>query len=205
MAFEIETGSGSSTANSYVSVSDADTFHLDRGNLAWEELPDDETKQSLLVKASDFLNNVEAFPWRGIRKTAGQSLAWPRVGVQEAHGQLVADNAVPLLVKRAACELALVAYTTVLQPVISRSSSNIKRKEIDVLVTEFFSPEQASAGYGSATALVTSVTGLLKPLLRCQGSYLLNAEPYADLPARSETVRAERPVFTLGGFDNPGG
>lgn len=201
MAFEAETGSGSATANSLAAVAEADTYHSDRGNTAWAGFSTG-TKQSLLIKATDYLQNQAMFPWRGQIKTATQALCWPRTGVVEQYGLAVSDLSVPLKVRQATAILALAANTTNLLPVVQPPASGVKRQKIDVLETEYF--EGGTTGGTDSATLVPQVTealGLVRTLLRVQEAMALS-EPYANLPPREENTQVNRPLFYPGQHDN---
>lgn len=112
MALVVETGSGSSTAESFCSVADATTYHADRGNSAWALLTNAVMQQSLR-KATEYMFQVYSLRWAGYRMTATQALDWPRAYVPRIPamtGNLYyADDAVPIEVVRACAELALKA------------------------------------------------------------------------------------------------
>src|SRR4030067_1989132 len=127
MSLTTETGNGSSTAESYISETDADTYHENRGNTAWAAISD---KEALLRRATDFMLQMFSQRWKGYRKTATQSLDWARSfvytepfvhGAVGAYPYLVSDTIVPTEVKNACAELALKAYTESLMPDQSQS------------------------------------------------------------------------------------
>jgi hypothetical protein len=129
MALVVETGSGSSTAESLCSVAEADTYHSNRGNAGWSALTTAVKEQSLR-KATDFMEQVYRPRWCGFRKTATQALSWPRVEVYlepvyigngSTYPYLVADNIVPTEVKNACADLALKASTATLYEDQTRS------------------------------------------------------------------------------------
>ena len=94
---------GSSTANSYVTVAEADSYFSDRLHAdAWEDY---EYKASALVTASQMLDWYVR--WKGSKATETQSMQWPRSGVVRRDGTTVADDIIPSEVKTAVYELAL--------------------------------------------------------------------------------------------------
>lgn len=113
MALITEDGTGKPDAESYASVAFADAYHLARANLAWGPL-DASAKEASLRKATDYIEAVYAGEWRGMRCTGDQALEWPRTGVPDLAGGLVAIDAIPRRLLQAACELALKASTTIL-------------------------------------------------------------------------------------------
>jgi len=101
----LETGSGSSAANSYVSLAEAETYFAKRLHRdTWDALAYDQ-KAITLKWASRLLDiNIN---WDGIRKTKDQALGFPRAGIIDQDGYGVESNIVPVFVKEACCELAL--------------------------------------------------------------------------------------------------
>ncbi|AMR77676.1 DnaT-like ssDNA-binding protein [Cupriavidus nantongensis] len=111
----IDTTTGSPTADSYVSVAEADAYHSKRGNTAWAGVAADD-KESALVRATGYVD--AEYSWKGVRASAGQALAWPRYDVR-TDGYPVDPDVVPQRVKDAVCELALKTRTGELSPDIS--------------------------------------------------------------------------------------
>lgn len=137
MAFEVETGTASSTANSYVAVADADTYHADRGNTLWASLSTAQ-KQYALVRASDFLDS--RFGHRidgGYKVDEDQALEWPRIGFVDGDGFSIDSNVVPVPWKRACMEMALRAFdadvaAVDLEPDVARQEKRVKVGPIEV-------------------------------------------------------------------------
>lgn len=122
MAVVIVATPKSATANSYVTLVEADTYH--EGVLyseAWDDATDDE-KNRALVTATSMLDVW--FEWFGDATTLTQRLFWPRRGVlkpgvsdgqiqsavvndwHEPYGHLLDQDVVPDLIKEATSELA---------------------------------------------------------------------------------------------------
>lgn len=93
----METGSGSSSANSYVSAADLDTYASDRGKTI------SGTQADLLIQAMDY---IEQQPFKGIKGSETQSLLWPRYGVY-INGYYVDNDEIPQLLIDALCEVAI--------------------------------------------------------------------------------------------------
>lgn len=203
MAFVVEDGTGLANSTSYIDVAAADTYHEDRQGFGWDSLATAQ-KQALLVKATDFLRDSTLFPWRGSKKTAAQALDWPRSGVTEYNGQDVSDTVVPDRVQKATAELALVLSSTELHPVVSMPSAGVKRDKVDVIEREYFTSKELSLDPRTYIPMVTSVMGLVGPLLR-NYSGLTDASPYTDnLPPQDESISTttpKRPFFWDGMHD----
>ena len=67
MAIVVEDGTGKSTAESYISVADASTYHTARGNTAWAALTTDALREAALRKATDFMRQVYRSRWQGYK------------------------------------------------------------------------------------------------------------------------------------------
>jgi hypothetical protein len=117
MAIVVETGAGLSNAVSYLSVADADAYHESRGNEAWAD-EDDATKEVALVRATFGLDQWLRGRWLGVKKTAEQSLAWPRIdkldsttGILDEDGYELSTTALPTVLVSACAEVALIELT----------------------------------------------------------------------------------------------
>lgn len=110
MAFTVETGTGLSTANSYLSVADFKAYHDDRGN-DYSASSDTEIEQAL-VKSSDYIDTRYVFI--GVRLNASQSMEWPRSNAYYLDGRPA--SGVPAEVQEATAEYAFRALTATLAP-----------------------------------------------------------------------------------------
>jgi hypothetical protein len=107
MAFEVETGSGSSTANSYLSVADADTYHNDHsGSTDWNGAATADKEKALRL-ATQYLDIKHDGKWQGYRSNQNQALAWPRSNVADNDGYYYGSDEIPQRLKDAVAELAL--------------------------------------------------------------------------------------------------
>ena len=129
MAFVVETGAGVPNANSYASVSDADSYVADRGITGWSTLTNT-IKQQALIKATDYLEATYRDAWKGNRITVTQTLSWPRTNVI-IDGFLLDANAIPFAVEYACIEMALRASTG--ETLIADQGQKVKREKIDVI------------------------------------------------------------------------
>lgn len=150
MALVVETGPGSATAESYISVSDATTYHADRGNTAWAALTD-AVKEQNLRKATEYMLQQYRMRWKGTRMTSTQALDWPRAyvylepvvtGANQEFPNLVADDIVPVEVKRACAELALKSYSATLSADTERATVREKVGVIEVEYDKFATQEK---------------------------------------------------------------
>lgn len=170
MAIVTETGTGSATAESYISVTAADTYHSDRGNTAWAALTT-AVKEQCLRKATEYMLQTYRQNWKGVRMSSTQALDWPRgyvylepviTGANQEFPNLVADDIVPTEVQRACAILALTASTETLLP---DQTQAIVREKVGPLETEY---DRASPQYKRFLA----VERLLRPYFATSGSLL---------------------------------
>jgi hypothetical protein len=126
MSLIVEDGTGLATAESYISVADASTYHSNRGNAAWAALASDAVREQNLRKATDYMVQCYRSAWKGVRVGVVQALDWPRFNVYSDESLvgamfvfdrfLIASNVVPVEVQRACAELALKASAGELNP-----------------------------------------------------------------------------------------
>lgn len=115
MTLTIETGSGNASADSYLSETDADTYHANMGNAAWATYAT-AAKEAALRQATSYLDRVYALRFPGIKGSSTQALEWPRSSAYDRYGYELASTAIPEAIKKATAELALRAAVGDLQP-----------------------------------------------------------------------------------------
>lgn len=109
MAFVVEDGSGLSTATSWISVADADTYATEVGLTSWTGSSG--VKQTALIKAQRYITQVYRGSWKGQRTNETQALDWPRIGAYDVDGWLISQTTIPQALKEAQVELAARALT----------------------------------------------------------------------------------------------
>lgn len=125
MALTVESGSGSSSSNSYISVADFQTYNTARGYT----LTGDE--EQLLLRAMLY---VEALNFKGYKNTKAQALQWPRTGVY-IDSYYVDTDEIPPLLKDLQCEVAL-AIDAGDDPT-GTIERGVKREKVDVIEVEY--------------------------------------------------------------------
>lgn len=104
MACAITATAGSASANSYITIADADTYHETHiSSATWDGASTDE-KCRALQTATRLLD--QWFEWNGSASDSTQALLWPRSGVIGPNGYLEANNAIPTRIKHGCAELA---------------------------------------------------------------------------------------------------
>ena len=82
MSLIVEDGTGKVDAESYQSVSAADTYFSNVGNSLWTGST--AVKEAALRKATIYLDST--YQWQGSIFSLEQSLNWPRLGVYDYQG-----------------------------------------------------------------------------------------------------------------------
>lgn len=144
MAITIEDGTGLTAADAYLAVADVDTYFAKRGDETWAD-QDTATKEAAIVRATFALDSKYRENWKGVRKTAAQALAWPRIAkkdstelIEDDEGYDVASDSVPQAVKDATAEVALIELTTRFVTQEVTRDDMVKKEVIGPLSTEYF-------------------------------------------------------------------
>jgi hypothetical protein len=102
----VEDGTTVANANSYLSVSEANTLlmpHEDKVSV-WDAAPGAKQNDSV-VEATRYLD--EMYRWYGNPQGASQVLQWPRTIQYDDHGRVIATATVPLQLRKGCARLAL--------------------------------------------------------------------------------------------------
>lgn len=166
MALIVEDGSGLPNAESYISVTDADTYFANRGNAAWAAL-DTTTKEQSLRAATDYMSQTFRLRWVGMRVTITQGLDWPRAWVPivdspsgyRAFPAYLALDVVPAEVSRACAELAVRSSASELSPDLT---TQVTRETVGPITVEY-------AQGARQTPFYKSVEAWLAPYLKARG------------------------------------
>ena len=158
MALEVEDGTGKATAESFISVTDASTYHTARGNAAWAALASDTVREQCLRKATDYMEQVYRSRWQGCRVSETQALSWPRYNV-EVEGYAIDSDIVPTEIKNACAELALRASAADLNPDLTQG---VAREKVGQIEVEY---DKASPQFTRYRA----IDALLSPYLKAGG------------------------------------
>ena len=161
----IEDGTvATSTANSYITVAEVDTFIDNQGLSGWSTLSTTDRETAILRGMS----YIETFPFKGVKMSWSDPLEWPRYGVWDdsyygstedwSSEELAFYQEIPKGVKNAACRAAYEESQSagVLQ---ANVASNIRSERIDVISTEYFGSEPSVTIY-------RQIEGFLKDLIK---------------------------------------
>lgn len=151
MAITLETGSGLPDADSLVTLGEVRSYASSRGLT----VPgDDAALEILMRKASDYLGTLEA-RFAGQRSVAGQALPFPRKGLY-LHNVLVAEDFIPLPLKRAVCQL--VADLVENDPLAVGEGREVLTQTVGPISTTY-----AQTGKAAVLPVLTKVEAMLKP------------------------------------------
>lgn len=166
IALVVETGSGVSGANTYISAADADLYQSNRGRSSWTSLSDD-AKAVALIMATEAIDSL--YPWIGKKKTSTQGLKWPRIeGLDDIGDEIpLVDSdgfevdGVPQAVANACAEAAFLSLTEELFQ-DDDPRGKVIRKKTDVLETEY-QPDSPTSKPAMPT-IFGSINAMLKGL-----------------------------------------
>jgi hypothetical protein len=137
----------------YATPEFADEYFDAVGNAAWPvtplgDGPERESalkqKSAALYRGTMWIDGIGRGKWKGAKTSAGQSLAWPRQGVEDEEGFPVGADSIPVLLAQATCEAALREITgTTLAPDMERGGA-IQQEVIGPISTTYM--DNAPAG-----------------------------------------------------------
>lgn len=107
MALIVEDGTGKTNAESYLSVTDADTYNLAHSSSALWTAATNEVKEKALRLATQYLDVRYNGRWKSFRTNETQALAWPRAYAIDDDGYYWDSDQMPQRLKDATAELAL--------------------------------------------------------------------------------------------------
>lgn len=164
----VETGAVVSGANTFISKTDADTYHEYRGHASWA-LASEANRNIALINGADYLCRKYRLAWKGARYDEDQALCWPRSGVSNEDGVALDYDVIPQAVKDAQCEAALIYLTEDMQESQDRGGM-IQREKVDVIEVEYMAGAMTGKKYPAIDSLLSGLlksTGFSVPIERC--------------------------------------
>lgn len=159
MSLIVEDGTGLATAESYISVADAGTYHSNRGNTAWAALTSDTVREQYLRKGTDYIEQVYGLRWQGYQVyPTVQALSWPRYDVWTGERYIESDE-IPTAIKNACAELALKAATETLNEDLEQG---VIREKVGSIEVEYDKSSPQAKRY-------KAVDAMLAPFLKAGG------------------------------------
>ncbi len=143
----IEAGVGSATANSYVTLEEAEAHFAERLDVSVWAAADGGMKARALLMAARMLERLR---WHGTRATAAQALCWPRVNAPGAK-----DGTIPAVIAQAQCEEALAWLRPELVHRRRLQAAGVTVAEIDSAREVYSAPPPGALLSPEARALLT--------------------------------------------------
>jgi len=137
----VETGSGLTNSNSYVSLDDADIYHEMRLHVTDWTGSNDDTKEAALMWASSLLDQL--VDWYGSKYTEAQAMRWPRSGVYDIDGYAIGSSEIPQFLKDATSEYARLLIAEDVTAV--NDLAGFKSVKVDVIKIEIDKWDRASS------------------------------------------------------------
>ncbi len=179
MALVIEDGSVVAAADSYVTISTADTYFDERKRLVdgvvtdpWVDL-DDDIKESSLRYATEFID--KRYDWNGSQVDPDvQPFSWPRYEAWDEWKRRTYDsNEVPPRLIDAVMEAALENSVAFLNEVLARGGE-VKKVQIGPIMEEYFNNANPERDYpyidllvkGMHNGLLVDPSGMMSELQR---------------------------------------
>jgi hypothetical protein len=134
MALIVEDGTGLSTAESYISVADANTYIAAyRGANATWDAATEASKEVAARQATKYLDGTNT--WKGQKEFSTQSLDWPRIYAYDETG--AAYDGIPTALEQATAEVMFLIITgETITETVTRSGQTIREK-VDVIEVEY--------------------------------------------------------------------
>lgn len=151
---------GSTTADSYVTLADADSYHANRLHNATWIAASDSDKEAALKWATRLLDREN---WVGTRSTESQALRWPRLYVDDRDGYPIDSATIPQFLKNATSELAFLLIAT--DRTADSGTEGFKKIKVDSIELEIDSVDRI----GSVSKEVNSmIEGYMQQGFRLQ-------------------------------------
>jgi hypothetical protein len=154
---------GSASANSYITVADADTYHDAHSYATTWTAATTAQKTVSLIWATRLLDSH--FEWVGTIAGDTQALRWPRAATYDRDSRLLANDAIPEAIEFATAELArhLLSADRTAPQGVGRAE---KRMKVGGLEAEYF-----NATSTKADAVPDAVYDLIRHLVRQRAGY----------------------------------
>jgi len=143
---ELDAEPGSATANSFLTVEEADDILSGRPSTyttAWFEDADDDDKAAALIWATTIIGARTC--WTGGASLETQALTWPRIGMTNRNGFAIPEDVVPYELKVATAELALKLLSADLTADNDASAQGLKRVKAGPVEVEWKDEVAAAA------------------------------------------------------------
>jgi len=151
MSIIVEDGTGKTDSETYITIVEYQSYLTNYGYAA-----DTGTDAEIEAAMRRGMIKIESFAYKGEHTNSDQALSYPRVNVSY-RGKYIDSDEIPTGLKNATAEATRLERAT--SGILSQSvTKNIKKKKIDVLETEYFSPSGSTTKY-------TQIENFLKGLI----------------------------------------
>ena len=154
MALIVEDGTGLATAESYISVADADTYiaAFKGANTTWD-VASDSAKEIAARQATQYIDGV--YNWKGEIYASAQALDWPRNYVYNDRGLM--ETGVPTKLEQATAEVMYLIITgTTINVNVDRGKQTVKEK-VDVIEVEYESGASQQPSFPEVNRLLADL------------------------------------------------
>lgn len=154
MSIVVEDGTGLSTAESYISVADADTYvaAYHGADATWDGASDT-AKEVAARQATQYLDGIGR--WKGVKEFSTQALDWPR---QFAYDETnTAYDGVPTKLEQATAEVMFLIVTgETITETVTRGGQT-KREKVDVIEVEYMDGASFQPSYPTVSRLLADL------------------------------------------------
>jgi len=134
MALIVEDGTGLSTAESYISTADADTYIAAyKGADATWDAATTSAKEIAARQATQYLDG--AYNWKGEIYSSGQALDWPRNYIYNDRGLM--EVGIPTKLEQATAEIMFLIVGGTSISINIDKAKQTKREKVDVIEVEY--------------------------------------------------------------------
>lgn len=160
-----ETGQDIPDANSYVTLEEAAAYHTLYNNLDWSG-NDVDLEQALILatESVDLLYGEKYLSWKHIDSIT--PLLFPRLWFYDNNFQIITDHMIPLCLKKAVCEVALMYYTGQDIFPTENTDGHVKIGRVKVGDIEIENQYQSSRGNVESFSGFRKIDLLLRPILK---------------------------------------
>lgn len=154
MALIVEDGTGLSNAESYISVTDADTYIAAyRGaNATWDGASVTD-KEVAARQATQYLDGTAR--WKGVKEFSTQALDWPRSFAYDENN--IAFDGIPTKLEQATAEVMFLIVTgETITETVTRQNQTIREK-VDVIEVEYAEGATIQPIYPIITRLISDL------------------------------------------------
>lgn len=164
MALVVEDGTGVLNADSWVTMAEAATYANRMGNTAFAEA-DAEVVEPALRRAVLYLDAVYGSRYAGLptQDPTEQSLSWPRKGVVLDTGYAWPDDEIPVNLKRAQVEAAMLEWATPGSLMPTTTPLGKKSVQVGPIAVTYADPPKA--GTVGKPPVFSTIEGLMLPFL----------------------------------------